>query len=625
MNKVHVAWSIEHARGRGISETQSQIQFVDCNQLPHSHLSLLPGPGFLFPGKMDSKTVAFQSQFTIQNPKFKQLSPHTNFFFTKYRLHPSFNCRFNSSIPQTQFIRIISPVVTNTRHNRLITNCISQNRGILDEEPEIAIVDDESLVSLSSIEKEEATMEKREAGEKDIEEFAEDESIWNQMLEIVKFSGPATGLWLCGPLMSLIDTVVIGQSSSIELAALGPGTVFCDYMSYVFMFLSVATSNMVATSLARRGRDEVQHQISILLFIGLTCGVLMLFFTRFFGAWALTAFTGGRNVHIIPAANTYVQIRGLAWPAILIGWVAQSASLGMKDAWGPLKALAVAGAINAIGDVVLCTFLGYGIAGAAWATMVSQIVAGYMMIEALNNKGYNGYAINIPSPSELQQIFMIAAPVFIMMTSKVAFYSLLVYFATSMGIHAVAAHQVMVQIYCMCTVWGEPLSQTAQSFMPELIYGVHRSLSRARMLLKSLVTIGTITGLILGAVGTFVPWLFPKLFSPDAEIIREMQGVLIPYFIGLCVTPSTHSLEGTLLAGQDLQFISLSMSGVFSLGALLLWFLSSSGYGLPGCWWALAIFQWARFAIALRRLISPDGILYSNDLSRYGSEKLKTT
>lgn len=46
-------------------------------------------------------------------------------------------------------------------------------------------------------------------------------SIWNQMVEIVKFSGPATGLWICGPLMSLIDTVVIGQSSSMELAALG--------------------------------------------------------------------------------------------------------------------------------------------------------------------------------------------------------------------------------------------------------------------------------------------------------------------------------------------------------------------------------------------------------------------
>lgn len=48
-------------------------------------------------------------------------------------------------------------------------------------------------------------------------------------------------------------------------------------------------------------------------------------------------------------------------------------SLGMKDSWGPLKALAASSAVNAIGDVVLCTFLGYGIAGAAWATMVSQV------------------------------------------------------------------------------------------------------------------------------------------------------------------------------------------------------------------------------------------------------------
>ncbi|MBA0683045.1 hypothetical protein Goari_024722 [Gossypium aridum] len=77
------------------------------------------------------------------------------------------------------------------------------------------------------------------------------QSLWSQIKEMVMFTGPATGLWICGPLMSLIDTAVIGQGSSIELAALGPGTVLCDYMSYVFMFLSVATSNMVATSLAR--------------------------------------------------------------------------------------------------------------------------------------------------------------------------------------------------------------------------------------------------------------------------------------------------------------------------------------------------------------------------------------
>ncbi|KAK8518739.1 hypothetical protein V6N13_017989 [Hibiscus sabdariffa] len=417
-------------------------------------------------------------------------------------------------------------------------------------------------------------------------------SIWMQMKEIVMFTGPATGLWLCGPLMSLIDTAVVGQGSSVELAALGPATVVCDYIGYIFMFLSVATSNMVATSLARRDKDEVQHQISMLLFIGLFCGLLLLFLTFFFGSWALTG-----NIDC----------------------------LGMKDSWGPLKALAVASVINGIGDVVLCMFLGYGIAGAAWATMVSQVVAAYMMIDALNKKGYNAFAISIPSFNELLSVLAIAGPVVVTLMSKVVFYSLLIYFATSMGIHTVAAHQVMLQIFAMCGVWGEPLSQTAQSFMPELIYGVNRSLPKARMLLKSLVTIGAALGLVLGIIGTSVPWFFPNIFTPDIKVIHEMHKVLLPCFLALVITPSTVSLEGTLLAGRDLRFISSSMSGCVAFGALILPFLSARGFGLTGCWFALVGFQWARFSLALHRLLSPNGILYSEDSTLFEVKKMRAS
>ncbi|KAH9605356.1 hypothetical protein KSS87_000155 [Heliosperma pusillum] len=448
-------------------------------------------------------------------------------------------------------------------------------------------------------------------------------SIWDQMIEIIKFSGPATGLWVCGPLMSLIDTAVIGQGSSIELAALGPGTVLCDYMSYVFMFLSIATSNMVATSLARQDEKQVQHQISILLFVGLSCGVLMLFFTKLYGASALNAFAGAKNVHLVPAGNTYIQIRALAWPAILVGWVAQSASLGMKDSMGPLKALVVASVVNGIGDIVLCMFLGYGIAGAAWATAVSQVIAAYIVIDALNKKGYNGYSLSVPSITELQEIFAIAGPVFVTIVSKVAFFSLIVYCATSMGTHTIAAHQVLNQIFHMCAVWGEPLSQTSQSFMPELLYGANRNLAKARDLLKSLLIIGASVGLVLGIVATSIPWLVPNVFTPDLVVIAEMHTVWIPFFLSLCITPCILSCEGTLLAGRDLKFISLSMSGCFTLGALVLLFVKSQGLGLVGCWTALVGFQWARFFLSLRRILSPDGVLFSEDLSRFKLAEVK--
>ncbi|XP_050261317.1 protein DETOXIFICATION 46, chloroplastic [Quercus robur] len=555
---------------------------------------------------MQFKTLTSHNTPLFQNPTF--------FFFNKLSKPPQ---PPPSHFPISFFSSNLSLISTPKKRfrNRIVTaSCISSNNK------ELLIGNDNSgpeidIVSVSGEEEEEEEEEK-------VSELGS-ENIWKQMKEIVMFTGPATALWICGPLMSLIDTAVIGQGSSIELAALGPGTVVCDYMSYTFMFLSIATSNMVATALARQDKNEVQHHISILLFVGLTCGCLMLLFTKFFGSWVLTAFTGPKNAHLIPAANKYVQIRGLAWPALLVGWVAQSASLGMKDSWGPLKALAVASAVNVVGVIVLCSFLGYGIAGAAWAAMVSQVIAGFMMIEALNKKGYNAYSISVPSPDELLTVLGLAAPVFLTMMSKVAFYSLLIYFATSMGTYTMAAHQVMIQTFVMCTVWGEPLSQTAQSFMPELIYGAKRSLEKARMLLKSLVIIGVILGLLLGIVGTSVPWLFPKIFTHDQNVIQEMHKVLIPFFMALAVTPPTISLEGTLLAGRDLKFLSLSMSGCFAAGALLLLLVTSRGYGLPGCWFGLVGFQWARFFLSLRRLLSPNGILYSEDLGQCQTEKLR--
>ncbi|KAH9611538.1 hypothetical protein KSS87_007627 [Heliosperma pusillum] len=403
------------------------------------------------------------------------------------------------------------------------------------------------------------------------------QNMWEQIVEIVKFSGPATGIWICGPLMSLIDTAVIGQASSLELAALGPGTVLCDYVGYIFMFLSIATSNMVANSLAQQDENKVQHQISMLLFLGLASGVVMLVLTKFFGEWALTAFVGEKNMHLVPAANLYTQphfyclnLLVTIFNRVLIAFVLALDGLGMKDSLGPLKALLIASALNGIGDIVLCLFLGYGIAGAAWATAVSQIVAAYAMVDALNRKGYNGFSFTIPSIIELKEIFEIATPVFVIMVSKVTFYGLIIYFATSLGTHVVAAHQVLAQIYSMCSVWGEPLSQTAQSFMPELLYGPNRNLVKARSLLKSLLIIGVSVGVVLGAVATSIPWLVPGFFTPDLAVIGQMHSVWIMFFLALCVTPCVLPCEGTLLAGRDLKFISTSMFGCFALGALAL-------------------------------------------------------
>lgn len=46
---------------------------------------------------------------------------------------------------------------------------------------------------------------------------------------LLRFALPMTAIWVIGPVLGLIDSSVVGTRSSLELAALGPATVVCDY------------------------------------------------------------------------------------------------------------------------------------------------------------------------------------------------------------------------------------------------------------------------------------------------------------------------------------------------------------------------------------------------------------
>lgn len=52
-------------------------------------------------------------------------------------------------------------------------------------------------------------------------------------------------------------------------------------------------------------------------------------------------------------------------------------------------------------------------------------------------------------------------------------------------------------------------------------------LNQARVLLKSLVIVGASSGTVLASVAASIPWLFPKVFSSDPQVIREVISSII--------------------------------------------------------------------------------------------------
>lgn len=160
---------------------------------------------------MPSKGLSPSSHLLLQNSNLRLFSlPSPSFSHS-----PNAPFRNSPAAP-----RLLIAQAASDRRHRLQTLCKTSRQDFLRG---TQVSDSDNAALLSSFEDEDVG--KGEEVEVVVESkrkaFATDQSILSQIQEIVMFSGPATALWICGPLMSLIDTAVIGQGSSLELAALG--------------------------------------------------------------------------------------------------------------------------------------------------------------------------------------------------------------------------------------------------------------------------------------------------------------------------------------------------------------------------------------------------------------------
>ena len=111
--------------------------------------------------------------------------------------------------------------------------------------------------------------------------------------------------------------------------------------------------------------------------LALRNGVLALIWLRFIAGPFLAVFIGGKAsgaLEVQKRAATYVRVRALGAPFLLLGNALTAALLGAKDSAAPLIALAASAGTNILGDFIAVGLLGRGVRGAAEATALSQVV-----------------------------------------------------------------------------------------------------------------------------------------------------------------------------------------------------------------------------------------------------------
>ena len=158
---------------------------------------------------------------------------------------------------------------------------------------------------------------------------------------------------------------------------------------------------------------------------------------------------------------------------------------------------------------------------------------------------------SIPGLAKAKRFTKIAGPVLFLNSIKVLFVASLVQAVTAISPACSAANGVMTAIYFFFAVMGDGVSQAAQTFLPPVL-GSRRATGTAAMLLLAACGLG-----ILNAVASCgVALALPGLFTKSAEVIAIMAECAPAMSIALLLHTASMGSEGCLLAARDMRFMS---------------------------------------------------------------------
>jgi hypothetical protein len=209
---------------------------------------------------------------------------------------------------------------------------------------------------------------------------------------IVNFALPAIGIYLCSPLLSMIDTSTVGLiCGTLQQAALNPAVTITDYSARTMSFLYTGTTNSIATSKDKKTPDQVTEMFLGSLRLAALVGGGLAMFLLLSSQRMIVPLVGNANidVEVLRSAWRYVAIRALGMPAAAMIGTSQAACLGLQDNQTPFRIIVAAAVLNLVLDVAFVgrkmAWIG-GTAGAAWATTISQYFALYLFFRRFGDR-----------------------------------------------------------------------------------------------------------------------------------------------------------------------------------------------------------------------------------------------
>ncbi len=402
---------------------------------------------------------------------------------------------------------------------------------------------------------------------------------------LFKMSLPTTIAMIVMTVYTIIDSIFIGQKvGALGLAAVGIVFPFLMIINAISNCVSVGASSIISRKLGEKDYKHAQEVFDTFITFLLIFSVFMTVFGMIFIDEILIAL--GSSAEVLPYAKSFL------FP-LLFGFVFQIFSAGLinivrtfGDAKTSMFSIVFSAVLNIILGYVFMFVYDFGMAGAAWATVISQFVS-FLFLIWFFKKGHAGIHFEIKTMNLhiLKSIITIGLPSFIRQGSMsvvgVLVNHIIFFHAGDIG---VAGYGIMFRVLMILVMPAMGIMQGSQP-----IIGYNFGAKNFERVRKTLIlAMGVTTGVIL-VIFVFIyayPEFFIKLFTKDIELIEFTRHGLLIMFIGFPLIGFQFISQGYFQAiGKTKEALILSLLRQIICFLPLILFLPLF-FGLNGIWYS---------------------------------------
>ena len=414
---------------------------------------------------------------------------------------------------------------------------------------------------------------------------------------ILGLAVPAVGALAADPLLSLVDTAFVAGLGPSALATLGVTSAIFGFVFVLFNFLAYATTPLVARAVGEGRTEEIGLVVGRAMLLALTLGVGSAVLLVLFAEPLVRVMQAGPDV--VDPAVTYVRIRALAAPAVLIVTAGHGAFRGLQNTRIPLLAALLANLIHLVLDPILIYTLGFGVAGAAAASALAQYAAAAWLWRRLRDAVGPIHLGRGPSPHLASLLtaggILTTRTLLLVLTLTLGSAT-----AASLGTAAIAAHQVVRETWFLTAMVTDGLAIAAQALVAEQVG--RRDEAAIGAINRRLLWWGFLVGVIVAAGWLMAGPLLASGFAPNAEVARLIEDASRIAALMAPAAALVWVLDGILMGRMAFRGLVASTGAGLVAGAIVFLLTESRGWGLAGVWWGMGAMILARLLVLIALL-----------------------